>query len=76
MRRHYFVVRDQEEWKVYLDGDYSDANCDQKAVIAAAVDAAYKSGREGYQAIVFVPDENHQFRVTWTYGKDTYPPIN
>jgi hypothetical protein len=68
----YFIVRDQGQWKIRLNGvPHSGPYATQRDAICAAVDAAHEVGRSGSDAQVLLRD---QFRVEYTYGKDPYPP--
>ncbi|MEZ2131823.1 MULTISPECIES: DUF2188 domain-containing protein [unclassified Sinorhizobium] len=73
MKRAYFVMRDGDKWKIKIKADYPELFDDQKSAVDAAVDAAHKSGRNGFEAEVYIKAEDDQLQLTWTYGKDRYP---
>ena len=67
----YFIIRDQGQWKILLDGVRYGPYATQRDAVRAAVDAAHESGLQGLNGQVLLRD---QFRIEWTYGKDPYPP--
>lgn len=73
-RAQYFVVLHQGQWKISYNGEHYGPYDTQKLAIKAAVDAAHKSGGNGFDAQVLIQGENNQFRTEWTYGNDPYPP--
>lgn len=73
-RAQYFVVLQQNEWKISFEGKHYGPYSTQAAAIRSAVDAAYASGKNGHDAQVLVQGANNQFRTEWTYGHDPYPP--
>ena len=47
----------------------------KESTLKAAVDVAYRSGKDGEPAKVMVCDTKHaEAHVFWTYGVDIYPP--
>lgn len=73
-RAQYFVVLHDNEWKIKFDGQHYGPYRTQEIAIRAAVDAAHKSGQDGYDAQVLVQGKDNKFRTEWTYGNDPYPP--
>ena len=67
----YFIIRDQGQWKILLDGVRYGPYATQRDAVRAAVDAAHEAGLKGLNGQVLLRD---QFRIEWTYGKDPYPP--
>jgi hypothetical protein len=73
-RARYFVVLDDSQWKVNVDGQHYGPCRTQRDAIRAAVDTAHQAGAGGHDAQVLVQGQNNQFRTEWTYGHDPYPP--
>lgn len=73
MKRAYFVTPYGDKWKIEIKADYPELFDDQKSAVNAAVDAAHKSGRDGFEAEVYIKAEDDQLQLSWTYGKDRYP---
>jgi hypothetical protein len=73
-RLHYLVVFIDGQWKILLDQQYYGPCPNRKAAITSAIDAAYRDGKSGHEALVSVRDENHKLLTEWTYGHDPYPP--
>jgi hypothetical protein len=67
----YFIVRDQGQWNISLNGVHYGPYATQRDAVRAAVDAAHEAGLKGLNGQVLLRD---QFRIEWTYGKDPYPP--
>jgi Uncharacterized protein conserved in bacteria (DUF2188) len=67
----YIVFREQGQWAIKSNGMRYGPYATQRDAIRAAVDAAHEAGRKGLNGQVLLED---QFRVEWTYGKDSYPP--
>lgn len=67
----YFIIRDQGQWKILLDGVRYGPYATQRDAIRAAVDVAHLAGLKGLNGQVLLQD---QLSVEWTYGKDPYPP--
>ena len=67
----YFIIRDQGQWKILLDGVRYGPYATQRDAVRAAVDAAHESGLQGLNGQVLLRD---QLSIEWTYGKDPYPP--
>ena len=67
----YIVFREQGQWAIKSNGMHYGPYATQRDAIRAAVDAAHEAGRKGLDGQVLLQD---QFRVEWTYGKDSYPP--
>jgi hypothetical protein len=73
-RLQYFVVFDNNEWKISYDGRHYGPYATQRNAIRAAVDAAHQAGSDGEDAQVLVQGTDNRFRTEWTYGHDPYPP--
>jgi len=67
----YFIVRDQGQSNISLNGVHYGPYATQRDAVRAAVDAAHEAGLKGLNGQVLLRD---QFRIEWTYGKDPYPP--
>ena len=67
----YFIVRDQGQWNISLNGVHYGPYATQRDAIRAAVDVAHLAGLKGLNGQVLLQD---QLSVEWTYGKDPYPP--
>jgi hypothetical protein len=66
----YIVFREQGQWAIKSNGMHYGPYATQGDAIRAAVDAAHQAGLKGLNGQVLLQD---QFRVEWTYGKDSYP---
>ena len=68
----YFIVNDDNEWKIsFKDKHYGPYDTQQDA-IEAATDAAYAMGNIGIDAQVLVQDTDQKLRTAWSYGQDFY----
>ncbi len=68
----YFIVNDNNEWKIsFKDKHYGPYDTQQDA-IEAAKDAAYAMGDIGIDAEVLVQDTDQKLRTAWSYGQDFY----
>lgn len=73
-RLKYFVVRQEEVWKIAHAGHHSGPFASQRAAIDAAIRSASDSTARGQSAQVIVQGEDNRFRTEWTYGHDPFPP--
>lgn len=68
----YFIVQDNNEWKIsFKDKHYGPFDSQQEA-IEAAIDAAYAMGNIGIDAEVLVQDADQKLSTAWSYGPDFY----
>jgi hypothetical protein len=73
-RSHYFVVYDQDGWKIQCDGENSEAYPTRRDALKDAVALAHLDDRNGRAAEVIVQGDDDRFRPTWDSSKDPYPP--
>jgi hypothetical protein len=74
-RRRYLVERLGDRWKIRIEGQEHGPYATQGEAIAAAIDAAYRTGpgeAEGTQVLVQRLDPT--YRILWTFGEDPFPP--
>jgi DcmR-like sensory protein/uncharacterized protein DUF2188 len=71
----YYIVFNNEHWRVKHNGQLSAPYLTQAAAIEAAIEAAHRDGEYGNQAQVLVHGEDLLFSAVWTYGLDRYPPL-
>jgi len=75
-RAEYVVVVDQGQPKISHNGKQYGPYDTQEAAIRAAIDTAFKAGKQGFSAQVLVQAQGQgKLRIEWTYGLDPYPPI-
>ena len=72
-RYRYFVVFDQEGWKIQCHGENSEAYPSRENAIRDAVALAHLDDRNGCEADVVVQFED-RFRPQWHSRRDAYPP--
>jgi hypothetical protein len=73
-RAEYVVVLDQGQPKINHNGKLYGPYDTEAAAIRAAIDTAFKAGKQGFSAQVLVQGQD-KLRVEWTYGHDPYPPF-
>ena len=72
-REKIFVLRHQGKWQVrYREKLYGPYLIPGDAM-RRAIERAYRIGRRGSGAQVFVQVKGEEFRLEWTYGLDPYP---
>jgi len=69
----YFVVYDQDGWKIQCDGENSEAYARRTDAVRDAVALAHLDERNGREADVVVQYED-VFRPQWNSRRDVYPP--
>jgi hypothetical protein len=72
-RVEYVVVLHEGQPKINHNGKLYGPYDTRATAIRAAIDAAFKAGKQGFNAYVLVQGQD-TFRVEWTYGRDPYPP--
>ena len=73
-RTEYIVVIDHAKPKISHNGKHYGPYDTEEAAIRAAIDSAFKAGKQGFSAQVLVQGQD-KLRVVWTYGHDAYPPV-
>jgi hypothetical protein len=73
-REQYFVVFDDDQWKIKHNDRHSEAYPTQAAAIKKAVALAQADGEGGRDSQVMVQGRDLLFKAEWTYGHDPYPP--
>ena len=68
----YFIVQDNNEWKISFKGKHYGPYDTQQAAIEAATDAAYAMGEIGIDAEVLVQDTDEKLRTAWSHGHMFY----
>lgn len=69
----YFVVYDQDGWKIQCDGENSEAYNSRARAIHDAVALAHLDDCNGREADVVVQFDE-AFRPQWNSRRDSYPP--
>jgi Uncharacterized protein conserved in bacteria (DUF2188) len=73
-RERYYVVFQDNKWKIKNNNRYLESYSTQKAAIKDAVRLAHEEGSKGHDAQVLVQGKDLLFKTEWTYGHDPYPP--
>lgn len=73
-RCHYYVMFDDDGWKIQCDGENSEPYPRRGAAFRDAVALAHLDTRNGRPAGVFVQGADAMFRPLWDSATDTYPP--
>lgn len=73
-RSHYYVMFDEDGWKIQCDGENSDPYPRRHEAFRDAVALAHLDTRSGRQAGVFVQGDDSMFRPHWNSDTDSYPP--
>ena len=68
----YFILRDNNEWKISFNGKHYGPYEMQQEAIEAAIEATYAMGDIGIDAEVLVQDPNQQLRSAWSYTQNFY----
>ena len=68
----YFILQDNNEWKISFNGKHYGPYDTQQDAIEAAIDAAYAMGDIGIEAEVVVQDVHQKLTTTWSSGIDFY----
>ena len=68
----YFILQDNNEWKISFNDKHYGPYDTQQDAIEAAIDSAYAMGNIGIDAQVLVQDAEHRFRTEWAYPRDFY----
>jgi hypothetical protein len=66
----YFIVQDNNEWKISFKDEHYGPYDTQQEAIEAAIDAAYAMGEIGIDAQVLVQDADQKLRTEWSYGQN------
>jgi hypothetical protein len=66
----YFIVHDNNEWKISFKEKHYGPYATQQEAIEAAIDAANAMGEIGIDAQVLVQDADQKLRTEWTYGQN------
>lgn len=69
----YFVVYDQDGWRIQCDGENSEAYVNRADAVRDAVALAHLDDRNGREADVVVQFDD-TFRSQWNSRSDVYPP--
>jgi Uncharacterized protein conserved in bacteria (DUF2188) len=69
-REQYFIIVENNEWKISFNGEHYGPYPNQQQAIEAAIDAAYAMGEIGINAQVLIQDADHKFQSKWLYEKD------
>ena len=73
-RCHYYVIYDEEGWKIQCDGENSEPYPHRRVAFRDAVGLAHLDAQNGRQAEVLVQDDDQILRTRWDSATDTYPP--
>lgn len=68
----YFILNDNNEWKISFNGKQYGPYETQQEAIEAAIDAAYAMGDIGIDSEVLVQDPDQPLRTAWSFGQDFY----
>jgi hypothetical protein len=66
----YFIIFDNNEWKISFKDKLYGPYPNQEEAIEAAVDAAYAMGAIGIDARVLVREAEDGFRTEWAFEQD------
>lgn len=69
MPEQYFVIFENNEWKISFNDKHYGPYPDQKVAIDAAIDAAYAMGAIGIDAQVLTQDAHNSLKTEWTSEK-------
>jgi hypothetical protein len=72
-KSRYFVVFDQDGWKIQCDGENSETYESRSEAVRDAVALAYLDDRNGRDSDVIVQSRNG-FSPEWDSRRDAYPP--
>ncbi len=72
-KSRYFVVFDQDGWKIQCDGENSEVYESRTEAVRDAVALAYLDDRNGRDSDVIVQSRNG-FAPEWDSRRDVYPP--
>ncbi len=70
MPEQYFIIFDNNEWKISFKDRLYGPYPDQEEAIEAAIDAAHAMGAIGIEAQVLVREAEDRLRTEWAYGKN------
>ena len=73
-KSHYYVVFDEDAWKIQCDGENSGPYSHKLDAFRDAVGLAHLDDKNGRQADVIVQCEDETFRPKWDSSADSYPP--
>ena len=68
----YFILQDNNEWKISFNDKLYGPYGTQHEAIEAAIDVAYAMGEIGIDTEVLVQDAEQKLRTAWSYGPDFY----
>ena len=66
----YFILQDNNEWKISFNEKQYGPYGTQQDAIEAAIDAAYAMGEIGIDAQVLVQGADQEMRTKWSYARD------
>lgn len=65
----YFVILENNEWKISFRDEHYGPYPNQQEAIEAAVDAAHAMGEIGIDTQVLTQDADNNFKTEWAYGQ-------
>jgi hypothetical protein len=71
--RQYCVVSSGSGWEVVADHNYLGTYRAKGDALRQAIDWAQIDGASGFDREVLIQDQDVEFKVAWTYGRDAYP---
>jgi Uncharacterized protein conserved in bacteria (DUF2188) len=69
-REQYFIIFENNEWKISFKDKHYGPYPNQEEAIEAATDAAFAMGEIGIDAQVLTLDRDNAFETKWSYSKD------
>ena len=68
----YFIVLDNNEWKISFKDKHYGPYDTQQAAVEAAINAAFAMDEIGIEAQVLVQDADKKLRTAWSSGQNFY----
>ena len=68
----YFILEDNNEWKISFNDKLYGPYDTQQEAIEAAIDVAYAMGDIGIDTEVLVRDTDQKLRTEWSYGHNYF----
>jgi hypothetical protein len=69
-REQYFIIFENNEWKISFKDKHYGPYANQEEAIEAATDAAFAMGEIGIDAQVLTQHRDNTFETKWSYSRD------
>ncbi len=66
----YFIILENNEWKISFNGRHYGPYAGQQEAIDAAIDAAYAMGEIGIDVQVLTRNSDDRLKTEWSNGED------